>query len=344
MLAEYKKHVLEFKTPSRTSRGEMRTHTVYYIYLRNEKRSAIGEAAPLKGLSVDDVEDFEERLKYFCELVNSGIHPFELDLKKFPSIRFAFESCLEELKNNEPHALFPSHFLNMEGIPINGLVWMDTKDKMQEQAFEKIKQGFNCLKFKIGALDFDEECRMIETVRKKYSAFNLEIRLDANGAFTKEDVFEKLKELSRFEIHSIEQPVKPKQYELMQEVCSVSKIKIALDEELIGWDVFEEGEKMLKIIRPAYLILKPTLLGGFSLSNEWIRLTRKYELNWWITSALESNIGLNAIAQWAASLKCTIPQGLGTGSLYKNNIASSLKVSGGKLYYDKNLKWGVLKD
>lgn len=337
--ASYKKHELQFIKPARTSRGEMKTHSAYYINLQEGENTAWGEAAPLPGLSIDAVEGFEDRVNSFCTLINEGIHPNDLDLQKFPSIRFAIESALKELGTSRKHVLFDTDFITGKGIPINGLVWMDTKEKMLDEASHKINEGFTCIKFKIGALDFDEECRMLEVLRKKYSAHKIEIRLDANGAFGKTDAVQQLNELSRFEIHSVEQPIKQGQQETMQEVCAKSKIPIALDEELIGVDVLNEGKKLLQLIKPHYIILKPTLLGGFTASQKWVEMATKKGIGWWTTSALESNMGLNAIAQWASSLQVSIPQGLGTGSLYVNNIPSPLVVKNGLLFYNVNKSW-----
>jgi o-succinylbenzoate synthase len=337
--ASYIRYELQFKKPARTSRGDMQTHTAYYICLQIDHKKGWGEAAPLAGLSVDHVKDFEERVKDFCTEINEGVHPLDLDLKAFPSIRFALESALKELENKASHILYNTSFIHGKGIPINGLVWMDSKDEMLKQAFEKIEAGFTCIKFKVGALDFDEECRMLEVVRKNYSAFKVEIRLDANGAFKPDEVLYRLKELTRFEVHSIEQPIKAGQYDMMQEVCAKSPVAIALDEELIGIDVMKDGKNMLNYIKPAYLILKPTLIGGFANSEEWIRLCDQLRIGWWATSALESNIGLNAISQWVSSLPYTLPQGLGTGSLYTNNIESPLVVKNGFLFYDVYKRW-----
>lgn len=336
--ASYSRHVLEFAKPARTSRGEMQAHTVYYVRLQQGQRTGLGEAAPLPGLSIDAVNDLEEKLALFCTQVNEGMHPLDADLDRFPSIRFAFESALKTLQHDDAHLLFDTDFVKGKGIPINGLVWMDTPAAMLEQAAQKMEAGFSCIKFKVGALDFDEECRMLERFRKQYSAFRAEIRLDANGAFKTAEALEQLKELSRFDIHSIEQPIKAGQHGHMQELCARSKIAIALDEELIGVPV-SESQTLLATIRPQYLILKPTLLGGFAYSEAWIRSAESMDIGWWATSALESNIGLNAIAQWTSAMKTRIPQGLGTGSLYTNNIASPLVVKNGMLWYDVHKSW-----
>ena len=342
--ASYIKHELQFLKPAKTSRGEMQTHPVYYITLKNGITIGIGEAAPLKGLSVDAIDGLEEKIKQFCMLINEGIHPFELDIGKFPSARFAFECALKDLENPTEHILFDTDFIRGKGIPINGLVWMDSSDEMLKQAFKKVDEGFDCIKFKVGALDFDEECRMLETFRKKYSHSKIEIRLDANGAFATDEALRQLKELERFDIHSVEQPIKSKQIEMMQEICAISKIPVALDEELIGVDVLTEGKKLLQLIKPKFIILKPTLLGGFSLSEQWIKYADELNIGWWATSALESNIGLNAIAQWTSSLQTSLPQGLGTGSLYKNNIQSPLKVKAGFIFYENFLNWQSLNE
>jgi O-succinylbenzoate synthase len=341
--ARFIPHQLQFIKPARTSRGEMNTHTVYYLNLtkRTTGKSTWGEAAPLPGLSIDDRPDFEARLSHFCMLISEGVDLRELDLDLFPSIHFAIESAALQQQYKEPNMLYDTAFISGTGIPINGLVWMDTAENMLKQAGEKIDAGFTCVKFKVGALDFDEECRMIEAVRKRYSAFQLEIRLDANGAFSNDDALQQLKDLSRFEIHSIEQPIKAKQWDKMQEVCANSPIDIVLDEELIGVNVSHEGLKMLKHINPKYIILKPTLIGGFTNSDDWIKCAQQLNIGWWATSALESNIGLNAIAQWVSSKPIRLPQGLGTGSLYSNNMVSPLYIEHGKLYYGNHAEWKI---
>jgi len=334
MQAKYFKHLLRFNNPARTSRGEMQTHTAWIVSLTKNNKTAYGEASPLPGLSIDDTSDFEMQLEKCCNLVNDGLAADKLPLDGFPSLRFAFEAAQLGLLNDAPFCYGENPFYRGLPIPINGLVWMDDAEAMLKQAVEKIESGFNCIKFKVGALDFDEECRMFEKFRKRFNAFTYEIRLDANGAFSKDDVFEKLQDLSRFEIHSIEQPVKPGQAELFEEVVKKTQIPIALDEELIGL-THETGEKLLKQIRPHYLILKPTLIGGLHAADAWINIARKMQIGWWATSALESAIGLNIIAQWVSAKNNPMPQGLGTGGLYTNNFTSPLVVSGGKLHYSQ---------
>lgn len=334
--ASFRKHSLRFKKAARTSRSELHTHEVFYLRLQrvSDRRVAYGEAAPLKGLSIDDVPHFEARLHELCELVNAGCPVQELPFAGFPSMEFAFETALLALRFEEPFRLFDTAFYTRhQPVRINGLVWMNDTSVMLNEALEKAAAGFDVIKFKVGALDFDAECRMLEAFRKRYNAFRIELRLDANGAFKPGEVLEQLNELSRFGIHSIEQPVKAGQWGEMEEVCARSKIAVALDEELIGVDAHESGGRMLDAIRPACIILKPTLLGGLAKGDAWIRAASARNIGWWATSALESNIGLNAIAQWASTYPNRLAQGLGTGGLYTNNIASPLMVEGGHLYY-----------
>lgn len=337
--ASFIRHELVFKKLARTSRGAMENHVVYYILLKDGSRIGYGESAPLKGLSVDDRPDFEQKLTDCIAFINDGLPPDALDLKGFPSLQFAFETALLSLSFDRVGTVYDTSFINGRPIKINGLVWMNDKDEMLEEAFTKVEQGFDCIKFKVGALDFDEECRMLEAFRKRYSAFKVEIRLDANGAFAPDEALEKLRELSRFDIHSIEQPIRAKQPDYMAETCVQTAIPIALDEELIGVDVTADGLRLLQAIRPQYIILKPTLLGGLAASDMWIRHASVLDIGWWATSALESNIGLNAIAQWCAGYDLILPQGLGTGALYSNNISSPLIVSSGYLQYNQTLAW-----
>jgi o-succinylbenzoate synthase len=338
----YKKHVLKFNRPANTSRGSMQTHTVYYI-IKKEKdglKMGIGEAAPLIGLSIDAVDDFENHLNLILTQLNNGFNTSQVDLKPWPSIQFGIETALSDLKYGGSRKICENSFITDKPIAINGLVWMNQIDEMETEAFQKVEAGFNCIKFKIGALDFDAECRLLERIRKRYNAFKLEIRVDANGAFGNFDVFEKLKELKRFDLHSIEQPIKTRQPELMQEVCAKSPINIALDEELIGLSK-AQVKPLLQFIKPHYIIIKPTLLGGLVTSSFFIEKANELDIGWWFTSALESNIGLNAIAQFCSSLNTEMPQGLGTGSLYENNIDSPLTVSNGFISYDLQKKWNL---
>lgn len=326
-------HSLLFNKPAKTSRNTFTERLIRYIVIEGNGKQGIGEAAPLKYLSIDDVENYDQVLVDSLEHIQRGVSLDELDLRLFPSIRFGIETALLDWKNGGKMELFDTDFIRGKAIPINGLVWMSDLEAMYTEATEKIEAGFRCIKFKIGAHDFNAECRLLESIRKRYSAFNLEIRLDANGAFLPDDAQEKLKDLSRFEIHSIEQPIAPMQWDDMARLCVESKIDIALDEELIG-----AGEKdaMLRHIQPQYIILKPNLIGGMAESDDWIQRARNLNIGWWATSALESNIGLNAISQWVSKYDTSMPQGLGTGSLYSNNISSPLQVVNQSLVYRGN--------
>lgn len=339
------KHTLQFKTPARTSRNTLQDKTLWLLHLSyaGTTTKGVGECSPLKGLSVDDVEGFEGKLHEVAELINEGQHPFDLGLEQWPSIRFGVETAMLDLKHDGVRKIFDTPFFtSQQKIPINGLVWMADRQDMLRQAEEKIAAGFACIKFKVGALDFDEECRMLEDLRRKYSSFKVEIRLDANGAFAPDTALEQLKELSRFEIHSIEQPIKTKLWDDMEALCAQSKIPVALDEELIGVSVGNEGTELLKHIKPQYIILKPGLLGGFEASKNWINLADKLNIGWWVTSALESNVGLNAIAQFTSQYPMQIPQGLGTGSLYVNNFDSPLTVQAGYINYNPLKSWTTI--
>lgn len=334
MKATYHTYELEFIKPARTSRGEMKTHTAYIIKLQQGGFTAYGEASPIPGLSRDQLSVFEHKLTELCEAMSEGRAWSTIDLTDFPAIQFACEVLYLNMNQGKPFKVFDCSFYSGHPIKINGLVWMNSIDEMIAEARQKIASGFSCIKFKVGAHDFDAECRMLEYIRKLQDAFQLDIRLDANGAFTAGDAIEKIRELSRFDIHSIEQPVKPNQHEFMQELCVKSKIPVALDEELIGQFSDTEKEKLLTTIRPHFIILKPTLLGGFAESDAWIKLALKNDIGWWATSSLESNIALNALAQWCSTHQVQLPQGLGTGSLYKNNIPSPLRLAGEYLSSD----------
>lgn len=335
-------HTLQFKTPARTSRNTLQDKTIWLLHLNNAGQAitGIGECSPLKGLSVDDVPGFENKLNEVVALINNGINALDLGLELWPSINFGLETALLDLKFGGQRKIFDTLFYTSKlKLPINGLVWMADRQDMLRQANEKIKAGYNCIKFKIGAIDFDEECRMLEELRQKNNAFKVEIRLDANGAFAPDTALEQLRELSRFDIHSVEQPIKPNQWEQMEEVCAKSKIAIALDEELIGRNPWNEGQKLLSAIKPQYIILKPGLLGGFKAADKWVQLAHKNQMGWWATSALESNVGLNAIAQFTSQYGVKIPQGLGTGRLYENNFDSPLTVAAGYIEYNPLKSW-----
>lgn len=336
--ARYFKKILVFKTPARTSRNTLYEKECWYIEIWNENEpniKGIGECGFLKGLSFDDYETFESTLSDFCKNINNYHRIYADILKNYPSIIFGVEQALLDLKNGGKRILFPSAFTqNNAAININGLIWMDSPEEMIKQIDEKISDGFGCIKMKVGSIDFSEEIQVIEYIRKKYGNL-IEIRVDANGAFTFEEAIEKLKLLKKLNVHSIEQPLKKGEIDNYKKLCALKIIPIALDEELIGINTIHDKRKLLKHINPDYIVLKPGLLGGFKSCNEWITLTNEILCGWWVTSALESNIGLNAIAQWTYTLNTKIPQGLGTGSLYINNFDMPLEVKHGKIYYNK---------
>ena len=338
MKARAVKHTLLFKRPSGTSRGVLTEKDTYFLILEANGKQGIGECGLLKGLSIDDVPEYEAILEELCNQLNNNTLDSTL-IKNFPSLQMGLEMAQESLQADSPFLLYPSDFTkSISPIPINGLVWMGEFDFMQAQIEEKLTQGFRCVKLKIGALDFSKELLLLEQIRKHFTAQQIEIRVDANGAFSPESALDKLKILAQFELHSIEQPIAAGQHEQMRVLCEQSPLSIALDEELIGVSSMQK-KALLDKIRPQYIILKPSLLGGFAASLEWIQLAEARQIGWWVTSALESNIGLNAIAQWTATLITDKPQGLGTGGLYTNNIPSPLVVENGYLRYDSRQQW-----
>lgn len=340
MQATFHRYDLQFKKPSGTSRGVLTQKETWFIVLEYNGKKGIGECGILRGLSIDDRPDYREKLEWTCDNIQLGKELLWEALLEFPSIQFGIEMAFLSLESADPFLLFPSEFTtNEKSIPINGLVWMGDPEFMQGQITEKLAGGFNCIKLKIGAIDFERELQLLQSIREKFDAHTIEIRVDANGGFTSVEALQKIKRLSVFDLHSIEQPIAVNQIEALSELCSVSPIPIALDEELIGVFTLEAKEKLLELTKPQYIILKPSLVGGFRGSLEWIALAEKHGIGWWVTSALESNIGLNAIAQWTYTLNSTMPQGLGTGGLYTNNFASPLTVQSGQLWYAENLKW-----
>ena len=342
MKAAYAPYTLNFITPGGTSRGVMTTKDTYFIKIWDESNPdiyGIGECALFKGLSTEDDENYEAKLQELCRNIEND-EP--TDLSTHSSIMFGFESAILDFSNGGKRIHHHSPFT--EGnyrIPINGLVWMGTKEDMLTRIDEKVEAGFHTIKLKIGAIDFDQECEMIEYVRRKYSANDLEIRVDANGGFTPEVALQRLETLSKYRIHSIEQPIKPGQWEEMAALCNKTPIPIALDEELIGITNPMMMMELLRNIRPHYIILKPSLMGGFSGSLEWLRMAAQFQIGGWITSALESNIGLNALAQWVATLQPKIPQGLGTGMVFSNNFQSPLYQTQDYLAYNLQFNWDI---
>ena len=341
MKAAFRKYTLNFIRPGGTSRGVLTQKETYFICLQAEGRWGIGEAGLFRGLSADDHPDYEARLISACKALEAGGEGILETFREYPSIVFGLEQALRSIQGSSPFELFPSRFLAGDPIPINGLIWMGELSFMEQQLEEKIEAGFRCLKLKIGALDFESELRLLREIRRRFSSEDLEIRVDANGAFSTGEALEKLQRLSELELHSIEQPIRAGKPAEMAELCARTPLPIALDEELIGCYYQEDKEILLDQIHPQYIILKPSLVGGFRGSREWIEAAESRRIGWWVTSALESNIGLNAIAEWTATLDVHMPQGLGTGSLFSNNFKSPLEVSGGKLWYHPEQTWGT---
>lgn len=343
MRAKYYKHTLNFILPAGTSRGIYNTKDSWFLFLQEGENLGIGECSLLKGLSIDDRPDFEEKLIEVCDQINQGKYNFETPQFEFPAIQFGIETALKDLQNKEKHMLFPSDFTaGKTGIPTNGLIWMGNKNDMQKQIMQKLDLGFTCIKLKIGAIDWESERELIAQMRKQFSKKDLTIRVDANGAFDPRQAVKVLSELAKLQVHSIEQPIRAGQWEEMARLCKNTPTPIALDEELIGIYPRSEKEKLLETIQAQFIILKPGLLGGFNASDEWITLAEKYNIGWWATSALESNIGLNAIAQWVFTKKIITHQGLGTGMLFSNNISSPLIIRGEKLFYNPALSWDTV--
>jgi o-succinylbenzoate synthase len=342
MTATYHKYILNFKKPSGTSRGIMTEKETWFIVLEANGKKGIGECGILRGLSVDDRNDYEEKLKWTCENIHLGEEKLWELLIEFPSIQFGIEMAFLSFQSKNPFELFPSEFtLGQKPIEINGLIWMGNQDEMKAQIEEKIAEGFRCVKLKIGAINFEEELALLRFIRQYFDEEIIEIRVDANGAFAENDALDKINQITGFKLHSIEQPIQKNHTDTMSVLCKMTNLPIALDEELIGVFSLGEKEQLLQKVRPQYIILKPSFIGGFRGTKEWIALAEKHNIGWWITSALESNVGLNAIAQFTFTLNTKMPQGLGTGSLYTNNFASPLEVKNGQLWYNNSLDWEV---
>ena len=326
--------------PSGTSRGILKTKETWFLCVKKDGKSGIGECGLFRGLSIDDRPDYEDKLKWVCNNIGIGLDRLLAKTIDFPSIQIGIEQAFLSLHSSSPFKLFTSDFTESnKAITINGLIWMGDRQFMKAQIKDRISQGFNCIKMKIGAIDFQSEIELLASIRKEFSIKDIELRVDANGAFQSYEALEKLKILSSYDLHSIEQPIKQGQLQEMALLCEQSPLPIALDEELIGVFGVTKKKELLQIINPQYIILKPSLVGGFKGSLEWIDLANDFGIEWWVTSALESNVGLNAIAQWTATLKNSLPQGLGTGSLFTNNFECPLKVNNGMLHYEKNKNW-----
>lgn len=336
MTYHIEERTLHFKQPAGTSRGVYTTRKSWFVYLSDGQREGVGECAPLPDLSCDARPDYAEVLDNFCQsLCETGEIDYEA-MRTYPSMLFGLETAVMDLKSKKQGVLFDTAFSRGEvGIPINGLVWMGNYDEMLQRMEEKLEKGFRCVKLKIGAIDFDQELDLVKRIRNRFSFHEVELRLDANGAFPYEEALYKLELLSQYAIHSIEQPIRQGQWAYMAELCRESPLPIALDEELIGVNDPEMKHHMLNIIKPRYIILKPSLHGGMQGCREWIDTAREMGIGSWITSALESNIGLNAIAQFASDVygdNIQMPQGLGTGQLFTDNIPMPLEIRGDKLW------------
>lgn len=353
--AVFTKYTLDFKFEAGTSRGVLTHKDSYFVKIFDAENSSVfglGECAPLKGLSIDDRPDFELQLLSICEnfnVLDLEVYPWNLSIileqvldKSYPSIVFGFETALLDLMNGGKRIVFNNAFSKAERtLNINGLVWMGNRDFMLRQIDEKIEAGYDTIKMKVGAIDFKKECELLAYIRQRYSPEQITLRVDANGAFSVHEVFDKLERLSSYQLHSIEQPIRQGNEDVMAELCHITPIPIALDEELIGIREYTDKYKLLKKIMPQYIILKPTLLGGFQQCREWIENANRLKIGWWMTSALESNVGLNAITQFTAEFNNPLPQGLGTGQLYHNNIESPLEINQGKIIYNDNIKWNL---
>lgn len=339
--AAVEKISLNFARPAGTSRGVLKSKNSWIIKLWNHDNPSIfglGEASIIEGLSPEWDDQYEAKLNQIISNINQFEGSNLSALNEYPSIKFAIEAALINLDQQKEFIYYPSEFTeNKAGIPINGLIWMGSKEFMFEQIQAKLNQGFKCLKLKIGALDFESELDLLHYIRSQFKSTDLELRVDANGAFHLDEAMKKLEILSKFDLHSIEQPIKPGNWKQMQNLCKETPLPIALDEELIGISDFKQKRAMLQEIHPQYIILKPSLIGGFAASQEWIDLADAQKIDWWITSALESNVGLNAIAQFTFQTKNPMPQGLGTGQLYLNNLDSPLFIEADHLYF-KNQK------
>ncbi|MDR2238743.1 MAG: o-succinylbenzoate synthase [Chryseobacterium sp.] len=335
MTASYFRYLLQFKRPSGTSRGVLHEKETFILEIEANGKKGTGECAVFRGLSFDDRPDYEEKLQWLCENIQQDERYLKEELKEFPSLWFGYEQAVLNLKYGN-NLYFPSEFTEGEAaIVINGLIWMGDIGYMEEQIQDKLNKGFHCIKLKIG-VDWNSEHQILKQLREKFSPEQLELRVDANGGFTSEEAVTVLQQLADLHIHSIEQPIKAGNRDKMAALCAATPTPIALDEELIGIIDPAEKRKLLETIQPQYIILKPALIGGFAGSDEWITLAGELNIGWWITSALESNIGLNAIAQYTFTKNSPMPQGLGTGSLFVNNFEPSLELENELLRFKKN--------
>lgn len=343
--AKWIEHVLEPRFELGTSKGPIHARTVWYLIAWQHDRPAIkgiGEAALFPGHSKEFPADVRTKLVELCANTTNWKERLTTDLVEVPSVRFAVEQCLRDLEVSGTKELFPSNFtIGEQTIPINGLVWMGDKATMKTRIREQIDHGFSTVKMKIGAIGIDDELELLRSVRSEFAPADITLRVDANGAFNAQNAMEVLERLAALSIHSIEQPVAPGLYEVMAELCERSPVPIGLDEDLIGLNSHDLKVDLMNNVKPRYIVIKPSLVGGWAATKEWIDLAEARGIGWWITSALESSIGLNAIAQFTATLEVDMAQGLGTGSVYVNNIPSPLLAEKGMLRYRPEVAWDL---
>ena len=340
LFAAYSPYRLNLNFEAVTSRSRMTWKDTWFVKVWDDSDPDVvgwGECALFKGLSADDRSDYELCLGKVCRDI---VHITDLESIGMSSIVFGFETALQDLRNGGTRTPWPGVWSRGESeLLINGLVWMGNLSLMMDRLEKKLSEGFHCIKIKIGGIDFDQEIMLLQAVRSNFGPETVELRLDANGAFSPREALYKLERLARFDIHSIEQPVRAGQTYVMAEICRESPVPVALDEELIGTRQYDVQARLLDAIMPQYIILKPALCGGFQASNRWISLARQRDIGWWATSAMESNIGLNAIAQWVSLFNPQMPQGLGTGGLYTNNIPSPVHLVSDRLCYAPSETW-----
>ena len=328
----FEKKTFIFKRPSGTSRGILTEKHAWFLHVYDTSQSSIrgiGECSIIPGLS----PDFESFAAYEAQLATFCQHPETTDLTHWPSIQFGWESALLDLKSGGKRCYFDNTFSRgTTSIPINGLIWMGDESFMRQQIEDKLAAGFTTIKMKIGAIDFDTEVKLLESIRARYSREEITLRVDANGAFAPKEALDKLGRLHTIGIHSIEQPIRQGNWETMHNLCRTTPLPIALDEELIGINDTATKIELLTTIQPQFIILKPSLHGGISGTKEWISLAEERAIPWWMTSALESNVGLEVICQLAGEYNNSLPQGLGTGSLYVENEPSDLVVERGQIF------------
>ena len=345
----WRKHTLLFAFEARTSRGMLPERTVWFVCIQEQNAIGWGECAPLLGLSQESAATVETQLNQLgntlqtFDTAKEAYAAKEWQTRLCPSVRLGVEMALQDLIHGGKRILFADNsFIHGKARPINGLIWMDSWERMRQNMYDKVAAGHRCLKFKVGALDFDAECNLLAEARKQWGNA-ITIRLDANGSFDPQDAEEKLSRLAAFEPHSIEQPLGAHEHKALEQLSNHSPVPIALDESLIGVPPLPSGRTLLKRIAPQYIVLKPSLLGGFAITRQWIQLAEELRIGWWITSALESHVGLNALAQFSATLqRCqhqVLPEGLGTGALYRNDVHSPLEIKGNKLYYNLHTPW-----